>query len=412
MKRTIVILFVIFLSTSLMSWSSENPLTPGSENYLKIKRVMDSVRVALEDTLNKTVPSLNILVHTPNDYIFVSSVPSGGTPLTLNTNFRFASNTKNFTSTCILKMYQDGWLDLYANIIDIMPGSSEPYIPNTPGWNVPYKDQITIEQLLQHSAGVYDVDNDPVPGYYGRSYTDYVKAHDPWYQFTSEELVSKAAENNLSYFAPGTGYHYSNTGYTILGEIIARVYSFRSGSPKTLTDYLNDHIIGGTAPVPINVHFPYLATDSQLPSPYTVGTTIDSSGNTRISDQANMSAHVAEGNGYGTFAELDKYVRSLMKGQNVLTPASVQLMQNSGSSVNPNYALGCFRIPNLGYGHNGEINGYLSYMLYNPDTDVSVIIMLPFIDFSGGAETFLPNFMALTDAGFAVMEVLGYPGHP
>lgn len=400
------------ISGSLMSCSSDNPLTPVSGNYQKVKHIVDSVRAALEDTLQRTVPSLNILVHTPDDYIFASSVPAGGTPLTANTFFRFASNTKNFTSTSILKMYQDGWLDLYANIIENMPGSSEPYIPNTSDWAVPYKDQITIEQLLQHAAGVYDVDNDPVPGYDGRSYTDYVKAHDPWHQFHAAEFVSKAADNNLSYFPPGTGYHYSNTGYTILGEIIARVYSFRSGSPKTLTDYLNDHIIDGSSPVPLNVHFPNLATDSQLPSPYTVGTTIDSSGNTRISDQANMSAHIAEGNGYGTFAELDKYVRSLMKGQNVLTPASVQLMQNSGSSTNPNYALGCFRIPNLGYGHNGEINGYLSYMLYNPDTDVSVIIMLPFIDFSGGSATFLPNFMALTNAGFAVMETLGYPGHP
>ncbi|MEZ4689804.1 MAG: hypothetical protein R3A12_06330 [Ignavibacteria bacterium] len=42
-----------------------------------------------------------------------------------------------------------------------------------------------------------------------------------------------------------------------------------------------------------------------------------------------MSAHVGEGNGYATFAELDKYVRSIMKGENVLNAQSIKLMQNS-----------------------------------------------------------------------------------
>ena len=38
-------------------------------------------------------------------------------------------------------------------------------MPATSDWDFPNKNIITIEQLLQHSAGVFDVDNDPVPGY-------------------------------------------------------------------------------------------------------------------------------------------------------------------------------------------------------------------------------------------------------
>lgn len=41
-----------------------------------------------------------------------------------------------------------------------------------PGWDIPYKDDITVEQLLQHVAGVFDVDNDPVTGYGGLTCTE------------------------------------------------------------------------------------------------------------------------------------------------------------------------------------------------------------------------------------------------
>ncbi len=40
-----------------------------------------------------------------------------------------------------------------------------------------------------------------------------------------------------------------------------------------------------------------------------------------------MSAHVAEGNGYSNFEELNTYIRTLMTGQNVLETETVTLMQ-------------------------------------------------------------------------------------
>ncbi|MEZ4689805.1 MAG: hypothetical protein R3A12_06335 [Ignavibacteria bacterium] len=67
-----------------------------------------------------------------------------------------------------------GWLYIKDNITDRIPGSDMSYVPDSPEFAIPYKNQITIEQLLQHSAGVYDVDNDPVPGYDGLSYVDYM----------------------------------------------------------------------------------------------------------------------------------------------------------------------------------------------------------------------------------------------
>jgi len=36
-----------------------------------------------------------------------------------------------FNSTAILNMFEDGWLDIYDNIIDTIPGFEIPYVPDT-----------------------------------------------------------------------------------------------------------------------------------------------------------------------------------------------------------------------------------------------------------------------------------------
>ena len=126
--------------------------------------------------------------------------------------------------------------------------------------------------------------------------------------------------NNLYYFAPGTNHHYGNTGYSILGEILSRVCSFRSGSSKTYKDYLHDYTHGPNSCVPISFHFPHLAADDKLPTSYCCGH-IDNigPGDYALNCQNNMSAHVAEGNGCGTMRMLNHCIRTLMKEHNVLS---------------------------------------------------------------------------------------------
>lgn len=360
---------------------------------------MYNVRTEYEKLIKRTIPSLNILIQTPDDFIFVSS---GSETIAKDTYFRFASNTKNLTSASVLKMQEDGWLNIKSKITDIIPGSSIPFVSDTPEFDIPYKNEITIEQLLQHSAGVYDVDNDSGPGFNGLSYVDYMMYKDPFFQYQLSELVSQDALNKLSFFPPTKGYHYSNTGYTLLAIIIERVYSFKSGTEKKYADYINDYITGGNAPVPLNISFPYLASDVKLPSPFVKGTILTKDSVTIYSD-VNISAHVGEGNGIGTMADLNKYIRTLMKGENVLNKNSVELMKNSVSDSNKTYALGCLYIKDLGYGHNGCIKGYLSYMMYDPETDVSVIIMMPENDYSNmkDEQSLINGLKTLVNTGFA-----------
>jgi len=372
----------------------------------KVQRAVDSVRLALEKDLQNTVPSLNVLIQTPKEKIFASSVPAGSDPILETANFRFASITKHFTATALLNMHEEGWVNYKARITDLIPGTQIPYVPNTPDWDFPYKNQITLEQLLQHRAGVFDVDNDSVPGFNRLSYTEFTQIANPAHQFTTEEMIHQLIIHKLFYWKPGTDYHYSNTGYAILGKIIERVYSAKSGAAKTYSDYLQDYVVGSNAVIPVAVHFPARADDILLPAPRVEGT-VRRPTQTIVYGDYNMSAQIAEGNGYGSMSALNDYIRSLMKGQNVLLPQTVKVMQTD--------SLGGTFTPNLGYGKNGARIGNIAVMAYDPLTDVSVVAYLPLWDYTQGPDgdtSFNKCISAIFDAAYAARAALGYPGKP
>lgn len=402
---------LVLLFPFLFSCSDPASVSSGT-HYERVAKVVDSIRVVLETQLNKPVPSLSVLIQTPTELIFFSSASVSSTPITKDTYFRFASNTKNFTSASLLNMMEDGWVDINAYITDTIPGTNVTYVPSTPEWNIPNKSQIKIKQIMQHSAGIFDVSNDTVPGCGGLPYVVFIENLDPNHQFNVTEFANQLTTKNLLYFPPGAGYHYSNTGYAILSDIIGRVYSAKTGQTKLYSDYINDFITGSNSPVPVNIHFPHLQSDRTMPNPYVNGNEYLPNGTTKVYSDVNISANVGEGNGYGTMLMLNTYIRSMMKGTNVLTTNTIQIMKTTVSPSNMNYGLGCAYIHNLGYGHTGATHGYFSNIFYDPQTDVSVISLLPLWDNSGGDTTFFKCFYATIDAMYASRVALGFSGKP
>jgi D-alanyl-D-alanine carboxypeptidase len=235
---------------------------------------------------------------------------------------------------------------------------------------------------------------------------------DPSHQFTTSEMVQVLTRIKESYGKPGAVYHYSNTGYSILAEIIKRVYTLKAGTQKTYADYLEDHIKGSKTRVPLaKIFFPILATDSNMPNPHIGSTILETTGPVRY-DAFNMSAQLGEGNGYGTMEELHKFLRTLTKGETVLKPATVRLMQKDVSNANPMYGLGSSHTPNLDYGHNGARLGSLNVMSYDPDYDVSVLVMIPLYDLRKSPGSFVQCLVALQNAAYAARTALGFPGRP
>ncbi len=338
----------------------------------------------LEALVNKDVPSFNVLMKTPKGEFFYSSVGKNGKPVTKNDWFRFASNTKNFTATVIVKMMQDGWININDKIIQNIPGTNIPYTSDEPELQFPHRDLITIKELLQHNAGVYDLSNDTSQlNIGGKTYTDYILEKDPLHKITTEECLRILKEKNLTYGVPNTVYHYSNVGYYILGDIISKVYSVKSGTKKSYADYLHDYVTGPDTKVPLKVRFVDSPNDQDLPNPHVIGN-IYFDGELYAVEKENIAGNVAGGNGIGTMEDLSKYISTLFSGKNVLNRKSIELMTKSYGMKQDRekYALGTVTFPELGYGHHGTLAGCMSEMMYDPETKVSVVILIPFYDFS------------------------------
>ena len=299
-----------------------------------------------------------------------------GTSVTGQIHFRAASCTKTFTATAVLLLHQQGKLDINDHITGTIPGTSETYVPDIPAYDIPNKSSITILDLLKHRAGVFDISNDVIPDtisvavpYKGMNYLTYKMTNSASHTFDFDELVQVVAETGLSYFTPGTDYYYSNTGYSILGKIIERV------SQKSYQDYLMENVILPMGM--INSSMPVLGTDQDISEPNAPGYVLYDSEVYDVTS-SNISANVAEGNLITSPDDLAHFLSKLLSGQGVLNYNTVNtLMMNylpTGGIGAGGYGCGLNYTNNLGYGHSGAHEGYLTMMAYDPEIDFTVVV--------------------------------------
>ncbi len=125
-------------------------------------------------------------------------------PITADTIFHVASVSKQFTAMSIVLLEQDGKLSLEDDI--------HKYLPELPD----YGHSVTIRQLLQHTSGIRD--QWQTLAIAGWSLDDVI---------TQKQILSMLFHQRELNFTPGARHLYSNGGFTLLAEIVARV----SGKP-------------------------------------------------------------------------------------------------------------------------------------------------------------------------------------
>jgi CubicO group peptidase (beta-lactamase class C family) len=118
-------------------------------------------------------------------------------PATVNTVYEIGSVSKQFTATVIMLFVEEGRIKLEDSIAQYLPA-----LP--PAWN-----RVTIRELLTHTSGIPDFE--AVIGY--ESYRNV---------FSDETLLHTVAEKPMD-FPPGEKWHYSNTGYFLLGMLIEKL---------------------------------------------------------------------------------------------------------------------------------------------------------------------------------------------
>lgn len=133
-----------------------------------------------------------------------SGVSEVGTtrPVPVNGRFRAGSITKTFVATVVLQLVDKGELRLDDTVEKWLPGV------------VPNGDNITLRHLLNHTSGLYDFKDTLTPQdiLASRSRT-----------WTATEMIQRALANPPTVEPPGETFDYSNTNYTLLGEIIEKV---------------------------------------------------------------------------------------------------------------------------------------------------------------------------------------------
>ena len=336
--------------------------------------------VALQATVQRLanqllLPGAMVLLKTPRgDFVFGYGTTELGitNPPRADTHFRPASNTKTMTAAVIVQLAQEGKLHFDDPISKYLQG-------------VPNGDNITLRQLLKMRSGLYNYTNAP----------ELAESldHDPGKVWTTQELRAIAFKRP-PLFAPGAEFDYCNTNYLLLGLVAEKI----AGQP--LASIFQNRLFG-----PLGMKHTLLpaSTSNAILKPYAHGYLYGSSsyalvdapypadlqaaaktGTLRPNDDTwqNPSYAFAAGNVISTADDLATWMRALVGGKLFNAEYQHQWME-SPEAQDPNnpkgqqYGYGISLItfgPNKVYFHGGEMPGYNSFMGYDPDNDVTLIV--------------------------------------
>jgi CubicO group peptidase (beta-lactamase class C family) len=255
-----------------------------------------------------------------------------------DTVFRIGSTTKTFTAAAILKLAEAGKLKLDDPI--------SKYDQRAPtAWS-----GVTLRHLLNHSSGIPDFVS--VSGFIrGPARLD----------SPPEALVDLVRDKPLE-FAPGSKFHYSNTGYVLLGLVIEKV------SGESYADYRAESLL---KPFRLD-HTAYDHLDEVLPGRAQGYWRVD--GVWKNARPWATAAAYATGDLRSTADDMLAWDQALHTGK-VLSPASfADMFTDAGHG----YGLGSFIETRHGHrlwDHGGNLTGFCSASEYYPDDGVTVIVL-------------------------------------
>jgi D-alanyl-D-alanine carboxypeptidase len=259
-----------------------------------------------------------------------------GRPMRPGDRFRVGSVTKPFVATVVLQLVAEGRLSLSDTVERWLPGV------------LPYGDQVTVRQLLNHTGGVPDFVLAPIIELYrGNRFRSWAP----------EELVALIADRPPD-FPAGTAWSYSNTDYVLAGLIVERVTGRSLGRELRRRIFRPLRLRDTYFPV----NFPFLLWPHS--SGYSLD--LDSAGvpiEGRLLDFTvyNPSLAWAAGNIVSDVGDLARFFRALLGGR--LLPPALLAEMKTPVEVEPGFGYGLGLVVSdspcgLLYGHDGGIAGF------------------------------------------------------
>lgn len=319
----------------------------------------------LESYMTADAPGVVVLVDTPDDtYSAVQGLADleQGTPVQLSDRFRIASMSKPFVAVATLQLVDEGVVGLDDLISD--------YLPSEVIENIPYANEVTVRQLLNMTSGIFNYTESDA------FYEDVTV--DPSHDWSAAETVTYAYGQE-AYFAPGEGYYYSNTNYTLLEMIIEAV------TGESLGENLRTGIFE-----PLGMNSSFVEDGAQLGQNLVQGYS-DFDGNGTLDNVTLVNDGIGLGDGgvVSTAEDLVLFLRGLFEGELVSEELLAEMMDLVEDGEGGYYGLGLSYYDmefGEGYGHAGLSSGFESDMTYYPDEDIVVIVLSNTTD-SGAVES-------------------------
>ena len=331
---------------------------------------LDSIFAGLA---NEGTPGLAVLVRKNGRILFRSGYGVRDlrtrSRIDAETNFRLASFTKQFTAMAVMLLAHDGKLRYDEPVSEVFPDFAA------------YGRSITIRQLLTHTSGLPDYEELMEAAEKTREV-----AWSPAHQIRDEEVLNLLERQTQGKFAPGTSWSYSNSGYVLLGLIVARV----SGQP--FDRFLHNRIF---TPVHMKGTLAYI-NGKNTPANRAYG---HSKREDRFveTDQSATSATLGDGGVYSNLADLEKWDDALRSGlllsREEMKPALSAVSLSDGSeprwptqpgedNLNPGkpvaYGFGWFLDPYKGRArmwHSGSTMGFRTVIERFTEDNLTIIIL-------------------------------------
>jgi len=267
-----------------------------------------------------------------------------------NTIFDIGSNTKQFTSTAILKLVELGKLKLTDPLSQFFK-------------NLPIKKQsITIHQLLTHTAGFSES--------IGRDYSAFGKLS----EISQKDFFEKLFASKLL-SEPGEKYSYSNTGYSILGRII------ELASGQSYEAFLNEHLFTPAGMLQTGYLLPKWNT-KQMAHGYNRNIIETESTITLYQEAGDVNWHL-KGNGGINSTQNDMLLwYKALKTNIILTPESFKKLttpypytSSPKSTSNYGYGWGVKKLENniKRISHNGSNGTFAHTIIWYPKEDTYIV---------------------------------------
>lgn len=260
-----------------------------------------------------------------------------------NVQYRIGSITKTFTAVLVLRLRDEGLLDLGDPLEKYLPGTGV--------------GEATIAQLLAHTAGLAA----ETPG--------------PWWERTPGSLrpeLSDVLGEQPSLHPVGRIHHYSNPGYTLLGALVEEV----RGAPW-------EEVLRREVLEPLSLH----RTSGAPQAPHAGGWAVHPWADVMMPEPAEDLGRMAPaGQLWSTTGDLARFAVFLAAGDDrVLGADSLREMRTPAAPLEAedlasgdSYGLGLqvlCRSDRILVGHSGSLPGFMAALVVGVEDDVSAVVL-------------------------------------